>query len=166
MKATMRLVRKTFAATLLLGLVGAATSQAQELNSQQKALLENLKAVAQSKNNVQKTPQGTFSFKWLTATPGPEYEKAYFKLAELPNGSKMLFLSMLKKTAGGFELTTLVDKDANWTVDDAYRATGKTLADADKNISAAPDKTKISITPELHAAYKAMLEQLKYDLKQ
>ncbi len=165
MKAKKSLVREASVAALLFGLIGAAAGQGQELNSQQKALLDSMKAFAQSKNNVQKTAQGTFYFKWLSSLP-PDYEKAYFKLAELPNGSKMLFLSLLKKTGSGYELTTLVDKDANWTVDDAYKATGKTLAEADNNISKAPDKTKISITPEMHATYKAMLEQLKYDVRQ
>lgn len=165
MKATKSLVRKTFTAALLFGLLGAATARAQELSSQQKALLDAMKASAQSKSNVQKTAQGTFYFKWLSSPP-PDYEKAYFKLAELPNGSKMLLLSLLKKTASGYELTTLVDKDANWTVDDAYKASGRSLADADKNISAAPDKTKTTVTADLHALYRAMLEQLKYDVKQ
>ena len=59
----------------------------------------------------------------------------------------------------------LNDKDMNGTVEDAYKATGRTLTDADKAITTSPDKLKIPVTPEMVANWNAMLDELKWELK-
>jgi len=151
------------AITLAVGLIAPA-QQPQTVSPKLRGVLDSMKAYAETKNNVNRTPQGNFYFKWLMSPP-PEFEKAYFKLGELNKGTKFLSLALLKKTPGGVELIVLNDIDMNNGVEEAYKATGKNLQEADKAIGVAPDKTKVTVTPEMAHYWTAMIEELRWELK-
>ncbi len=151
------------AIALAVGLIAPA-QQPQTVSPKLRGVLDSMKAYAETKNNVNRTPQGNFYFKWLMSPP-PEFEKAYFKLGELNKGTKFLSLALLKKTPGGVELIVLNDVDMNNAVEEAYKATGKNLQEADKAIGVAPDKTKVTVTPEMAHYWTAMIDELKWELK-
>ena len=151
------------AIALAVGLIAPA-QQPQTVSPKLRGVLDSMKAYAETKNNVNRTPQGNFYFKWLMSPP-PEFEKAYFKLGELNKGTKFLSLALLKKTPGGVELIVLNDVDMNNAVEEAYKATGKNLQEADKAIGVAPDKTKVTVTAEMAHYWTAMIDELKWELK-
>lgn len=151
------------AIALAVGLIAPA-QQPQTVSPKLRGVLDSMKAYAETKNNVNRTPQGNFYFKWLMSPP-PEFEKAYFKLGELNKGTKFLSLALLKKTPGGVELIVLNDIDMNNAVEEAYKATGKNLQEADKAIGIAPDKTKVTVTPEMTHYWTAMIDELRWELK-
>ena len=151
------------AIALAVGLFASA-QQPQTVSPKLRGVLDSMKAYAETKNNVNRTPQGNFYFKWLMSPP-PEFEKAYFKLGELNKGTKFLSLALLKKTPGGVELIILNDVDMNNAVEEAYKATGKNLQEADKAIGIAPDKTKVTVTPEMAHYWTAMIDELRWELK-
>lgn len=136
----------------------------EELNARQKTVL-GIKAAAEAKNNVNRVPQGAFYFKWLTSAP-PEWDKAYFKLGELAKGGRTLSLQLIRKTKdGSTELMILHDADFKLTVEDGYRVTARTLADADRAIAVTPDKYKFAVTGKEIDWFRSMIDQLKYDLE-
>jgi hypothetical protein len=149
--------------TLAVGLIASA-QQPQTVSPKLRGVLDSMKAYAESKHNVNRTPQGTFYFKWLMSPP-PEFEKAYFKLGELNKGTKFLSLQLIRKTPAGVELIVLNDVDMNNAVEDAYKATGKTYQEADRNIGVAPDKMKVAVTPEMAQHWAAMIEELRWELR-
>jgi len=151
------------AIALAVGLYASA-QQPQTVSPKLRGVLDSMKAYAESKNNVNRTPQGNFYFKWLMSPP-PEFEKAYFKLGELSKGTKFLSLALVRKTPGGIELIVLNDVDMNNAVEEAYKATGKNLQEADKAIGMASDKTKVPVTPEMAQYWAAMIDELKWELK-
>lgn len=151
------------AIALAVGLFASA-QQPQTVSPKLRGVLDSMKAYAESKNNVNRTPQGNFYFKWLMSPP-PEFERAYFKLGELSKGTKFLSLALLKKTPGGVELIVLNDVDMNNAVEEAYKSTGKNLQEADKAIATATDKTKVAVTPEMAHYWTAMIDELKWELK-
>ena len=152
--------------TLIAAALGAAAQQTPtQVTPKLKDVLDQMKAYAASRPGMtSKIPQGTFYFKWLQAPP-PDFEKAYFKFGELNVGKKFLCLKLLRKTPGGDEVTVLNDNNMSSTVEEAYRATGRTYADADRAIQTSQDKLKIAITPEMNATWAAMLEELKWELR-
>ncbi len=151
------------AVALAVGLYASA-QQPQTVSPKLRGVLDSMKAYAETKNNVNRTPQGNFYFKWLMSPP-PEFEKAYFKLGELSKGTKFLSLALIKKTPGGVELIVLNDVDMNNAVEEAYKATGKNLQDADKAIAMSTDKTKVAVTAEMVQYWGDMVEELKWELK-
>jgi len=148
---------------LVAGLVASA-QQPQTVSPKLRGTIDNMKAYAEGKNNVNRTPQGNFYFKWLMSPP-PEFEKAYFKLGELNKGTKFLSLQLIRKTPAGVEMIVLNDVDMNNAVEDAYKATGRTYQEADRAIGSAPDKTKVPVTPEMSQYWAAMIDQLKWELR-
>lgn len=152
--------------TLIAVAMGAtAQQQPTQVSPKLREVVDQMKAYAAAKPSmISKIPQGTFYFKWLQSPP-PDFDKAFFKLAELNVGKKFLTLSLIRKTSAGVELLILSDNDMNGSVEDAYKATGRTLADADRAITTSSDKLKIQLTPEMIANWNAMLDELKWELK-
>jgi hypothetical protein len=151
------------AVTLAVGLLASA-QQPQTVSPKLRGVLDSMKAYAETKSNVNRTPQGNFYFKWLMSPP-PEFEKAYFKLGELSKGTKFLSLALLRKTPGGVELIVLNDVDMDNAVEEAYKSTGKNLQEADKAIAVNTDKTKVPVSPEMAQYWAAMIDELKWELK-
>jgi len=149
--------------TLAVGLPAFA-QQPQTVSPKLRSVLDSMKAYAESRNNVTRTPQGSFYFKWLMSPP-PGFERAYFKLGELNKGTKFLSLALVKKTSGGVELIVLNDVDMNGGVEEAYRANGRNLQEADRAIGMAPDKSKVGVTSEMSHDWTAMIDELKWELK-
>jgi len=148
-----------------VALAATAQQQATEISPKLKEVIGQMKAYVATKPGLSsRIPQGTFYYKWLQSPP-PDFEKAYFKFAELNVGKKFLTLSLIRKTSAGVELIILNDMDMNGNVEEAYKATGRTLADADRAITISSDKLKIPVTPEMIANWNAMLDELKWELK-
>jgi hypothetical protein len=150
--------------TLAVGL-NATAQQPQTVSPKLRSVLDSMKAYAENRNNVNKTPQGTFYFKWLMSPP-PGFERAYFKLGELNKGTKFLSLALVKKTPGGVELIVLNDVDMNGGAEEAYQASGRNLQDADKAIAMAPDRSKVAVTPQMAHDWTSMIDELKWELKE
>lgn len=143
----------------------AATAQPTQVSPKLKDVIDQMKAYAATKPGLSsKIPQGSFYYKWIQ-NPPPEYEKAYFKFAELNKGEKFLTLSLSRRTSAGVELVMLNDKDMNGNVEEAYKATGRNLTDADRAINTSPDKLRVAVTPEMQTTWHAMLDELKWELK-
>ena len=160
-----RILSIVTAFTLLAVAMGATAQQPTQISPKLREVIDQMKIYAAGKPGLSnRIPQGSFYYKWIQSPP-PGYEKAYFKFAELNKGEKFLTLSLSRKTSAGVELVMLNDKDMNGTVEDAYKATGRTLTDADRAINASPDKLKIPVTPEMVAHWNAMLDELKWELK-
>ena len=141
------------------------TAAAQQASPKLTDTIEHMKAYAATKQGlVSRTPQGTTYYKWIQSPP-PGVEKAFFQLIEMNTGRKFLCLKLLRKTAAGSEVTVLNDNNLSSTVEEAFRATGRTYADADKAIQTSQDKVKVPVTPEMHATWAAMLDELKWELK-
>ena len=151
------------AIALVAGLLASA-QQPQTVSPKLRGIVDSMKAYAEGKHNVNRTPQGNFYFKWLMSPP-QEFEKAYFKLGELNKGTKFLSLQLIRKTPAGAELIVLNDVDMNNAVEDAYKATGKTYQEADRVIGSAPDKSKVPVTPEMAQHWAAMIEELRWELR-
>lgn len=150
------------AALLALGAVLFA-AEPQTLSPRMKLTVAALKSAAEEKGSVTRIPQGAFYFKWLSSPP-PEWDKAYFKLGELSKGTRFLSLQLVKKGSGGLELLVLNDVEVNGAPEEAYRSTGKNLPDADKNLNANFERSKTPVTAEMIHLYKAMLDQLNWEL--
>ncbi len=151
--------------TLVALALGATAQQPTQVSPKLREVLDQMKAYASSKPGlVNKIPQGTFYFKWLQSPP-PGYEKAFFQYTDLNVGKKFLYLKLGRKTPAGLELLVLTDIDLYGIVGEAYKATGRTLADADRAINASPQKLKIPVTPEMQATWNAMIDELKWELK-
>jgi hypothetical protein len=143
----------------------ASAQQSPQTSPKLRGVVESMKAYAGSKQGLMtRTPQGTFYFKWIQSPP-PEFEKAYFKLGELNKGTRFLSLNLIRKTSAGVELVVLNDVDMNANIEEAYKATGRTLQDADRAIMMSSDKLKISVTAEMINHWVAMLDELKWELK-
>jgi len=152
--------------TLIAAALGAAAQQTPtQVTPKLKDVLDQMKAYAASRPGMtSKIPQGTFYFKWLQAPP-PDFEKAYFKFGELNVGKKFLSLNLIRKTSAGVELVILNDNDMNGSVEEAYKATGRTLADADRAITTSSEKLKVPVTPDMITNWNAMVEELRWELK-
>jgi len=141
------------------------TAAAQQASPKLADTIEHMKAYAATRQGlVSRTPQGTTYYKWIQSPP-PGVEKAFFQLIEMNTGRKFLCLKLLRKTAAGSEVTVLNDNNLSSTVEEAFRATGRTYGDADKAIQTSQDKVKVPVTPEMHATWAAMLDELKWELK-
>lgn len=161
----MRRILSTVIPVGVLAVALTAAAQQTQISPKLKSAIDHMKEYAASKQGlVSRTPQGTFYFKWIQSPP-PDFEKAYFKLGELNVGKKFLTLNLIRKTAAGVELVILNDLDMNSNVEEAYKATGRTLADADRAISTSSEKLKVPVTPEMQATWAAMLDELKWELK-
>ncbi len=153
--------------TVLVALIASLplATLAQQASPKLKDVVEHMKQFATSHGGlVSRMPQGTSYFKWLQ-NPPPGYEKAFFQLIELNIGKKFLSLKLVRKTSAGVELTVLTDNDMNGNVEEAYRATGRTLADADRAIQTTQDKLKTAVSPELVSKWTEGLDELKFELK-
>ena len=148
---------------LVLGL--AAPSAAQELPPKLRTLVQELKGDAESKNQVNRTQQGNFYFKWLQQAP-EKWDKAYFKMGELSKGVRFLSLQLIRKTQQGVEMLVLNDQQFDLLVEEAYKGAGKSISDADKNIQYNTAKAKVPLTPEMSAWFSEMVEELKWELRQ
>lgn len=151
----------------LLAVAPAAAAQqpGPEISPKLKEVVGQMKAYAATRPSLtSRIPQGTFYYKWLQSPP-PDFEKAFFKFAELNVGKKFLTLNLIRKTPAGVELIILNDIDMNGNVEEVYKATGRTLADADRAITTSSDKLKIPLTQEMIANWNAMLDELKWELK-
>jgi hypothetical protein len=137
---------------------------AEELSPKTRNLVASFKSAAEGKNQVNRTQQGSFYFKWLQSPPA-EWDKAYFKLGELVKGARFLSLQLIRNTPQGVEMLVLNDAQLDLAVEEAFRGTGKTLADADKNIAYNTEKAKVPVTPEMANWFAAMLDELRWDLK-
>jgi hypothetical protein len=143
----------------------ASAQQPPQISPKLKGVVESMKAYAGSKPGlVSRIPQGTFYFKWIQSPPA-EFEKAYFKLGELNKGTKFLSLNLIRRTPAGVELVVLNDIDMNSNIEEAYRATGRTLQDADRAIAMSSEKLKIPVTPAFIDYWNAMIDELKWELK-
>ena len=161
MKSTKLLALGLSALALTLGV---RYGSAQELNPKQRALVQSLKSYAESKPGmVNRIPQGSFYFKWLQ-TPPEGWDKACFKLGEMAGGQKFLSLQLIKKTPTGVELVTVNDLELNFVPEEAYKGSGKTVAEADKSIVSSPQKAKIPLTPALTNDFAVSLDQLRWEL--
>jgi hypothetical protein len=162
----MRRILATVITICVLAVALVATAQqAPQVSPKLKDVIDHMKEYAATRQGlVSKTPQGTFYFKWIQSPP-PDYEKAFFKVGELNVGKKFISLNLIRKTSAGVELIILNDMDMNASVEEAYKATGRTLADADKAISTSSEKLKVPVTPEMQATWAAMLDELKWELK-
>ena len=141
------------------------TAAAQQASPKLTDTIEHMKSYAATKQGlVSRTAQGTTYYKWIQSPP-PGVEKAFFQLIEMNTGRRFLCLKLLRKTAAGSEVTVLNDNNLSSTVEEAFRATGRTYADADRAIQTSQDKVKVSVTPEMHATWAAMLDELKWELK-
>ncbi|MFI5181090.1 MAG: hypothetical protein ACHQPI_06850 [Thermoanaerobaculia bacterium] len=150
--------------TLVVVAIGATAQQPTQISPKLREVIDQMKVYAAGKPGLSnRIPQGSFYYKWIQ-NPPPGYEKAYFKFAELTKGEKFLTLSLSRRTPAGVELVMLNDKDMNGAVEDAYKATGRTLTDADRAINTSPDKLKIPVTPEMQSTWNAMLDELKWEL--
>lgn len=150
-------------------LAGAAFSipaaVAGELPPRQRQLIQAMKQVAETRPGmINRTPQGAFYFKWLSAAP-PGYDKAYFKLGELAKGDRFLSLQLIANKPGSVELTVLLDQEGNGSIDEVYQSAARSLAEADRVISTAPEKCKAALSAERSSTYRIMLDQLKWDLE-
>ncbi len=142
-----------------------SAQQPPQISPKLKEAVDRMKQYAASHQGlVSRTPQGTSYFKWIQ-NPPPNYDKAFFQLIELNVGKKFFSLKLVRKTAGGMELTVLTDNDMDGSVEEAYRATGRTLADADRAIQTSQDKLKTPVTPEMNSNWEAMIDELKWELK-
>ncbi len=142
-----------------------SAQQTPQISPKLKDVVDHMKQYAASHQGlVSRTASGASYFKWIQ-NPPPDYEKAYFQLIELNIGKKFLSLKLVRKTSAGTELTVLNDNDMNAGVEEAYRATGRTLADADRAIQTSQDKLKTTLTPEMRSTWDAMLDELKWELK-
>lgn len=152
--------------SLLLSLAFAASAQQPpQVSPKLKDVVEHMKTYAASRPGlVSRTAQGTSTFKWI-GNPPQGYEKAFFQLIELNVGKKFLSLKLVRKTAAGVELLVLNDNDMNGSVEEAFRATGRTLQDADAAVRTSSDKLKTAVTPEMTTIWGAMLDELKWELK-
>lgn len=163
----MRRILSIAAIVTLAAVAPGATAQQQptQISPKLKDVVDQMKAHASSKPGLlTRIPQGSFYYKWIQSPP-PEYDKAFFKYADLTKGEKFLTLSLSRKTPAGVELLMLNDKDMNGAVEDAYKATGRTLAEADKAINTSPEKLKVAVTPEMQTTWNAMIEEIKWELK-
>jgi len=152
------------AIALVAGLLASA-QQTQTVSPKLRGIVDSMKAYAESKPQyMNRTPQGNFYFKWLMSPP-PGFDKAYFKLGELNKGTKFLSLQLIRKTPAGVELTVLNDIDMNNVVEEAFKATGKNLQEADKAIGMAADKTRLAVTPEMAQNWAVMIDELRWELK-
>jgi len=141
------------------------TAAAQQASPKLTDTIEHMKSYAAAKQGlVSRTAQGTTYYKWIQSPP-PGVEKAFFQLIEMNTGRKFLCLKLLRKTAAGSEVTVLNDNNLSSTVEEAFRATGRTYADADRAIQTSQDKVRVPVTPEMHATWAAMLDELKWELK-
>ena len=141
------------------------TAAAQQASPKLTDTIEHMKSYAATKQGlVSRTAQGTTYYKWIQSPP-PGVEKAFFQLIEMNTGRKFLCLKLLRKTAAGSEVTVLNDNNLSSTVEEAFRATGRTYADADRAIQTSQDKVRVPVTPEMHATWAAMLDELKWELK-
>src|SRR5205085_1923334 len=66
----------------------------------QAAVLAALKRSSEEKKSASRSADGAFYFKWLQSSIGA-YDKAYFKLSELPRNKKMLGLALIKNSPAG-----------------------------------------------------------------
>jgi hypothetical protein len=139
-------------------------AQAEELSPKARSLVASFKSAAEGKNQVNRTQQGSFYFKWLQGPP-VGWDKSYFKLGELVKGTHFLSLQLIRNTPQGVEMLVLNDAQLDLAVEEAFRGTGKTLADADKNIAYNTDKAKVPVTPEMASWFASMLDQLRWELK-
>jgi len=145
--------------------LAASAQQPQQVAPKLKDVVEHMKQYATSHQGLtSRTPQGVFYFKWIH-NPPQGYEKAYFKLGELNKGMRFLTLNLIRKTSSGVELVILNDLDMNSSPEEAYKATGRTLGDADRAIATSSDKLKTAVTPELLTIWAAMLDEMKWELK-
>jgi hypothetical protein len=157
---------RTLLVAPLLALLLAPTAQlAQEVSPKLKGVVDSMKRYAESHHGlVSRSSQATSYFKWIQ-NPPPGYEKAFFQLIELNLGKRFLSLKLILRTAGGVELTVLNDSDMSSVPNQAYRATGRSLSDADRAIQTSQDKLKTAVTPEMQKNWAAMLDELKWELK-
>lgn len=162
----MRRILATVITICVLAVALVATAQQPpQVSPKLKDVIDHMKEYAATRQGlVSKTPQGTFYFKWIQSPP-PDYEKAFFKVGELNVGKKFISLNLIRKTSTGVELIILNDMDMNANVEEAYKATGRTLADADRAISTSADKLKVPVTPDMQSTWAAMLDELKWELK-
>ncbi|HUM03601.1 MAG TPA: hypothetical protein VL084_15025 [Thermoanaerobaculia bacterium] len=162
----MRRILTTFITVSILGgALVAAAQQAPQISPKLKEVVDRMKAYATANPKfVNRTAQGAFYFKWIQSPP-PEYQKAFFQLGELNVGKRFLSLKLIRQTSAGVELLVLNDSDMNGSIEEAYKATGRTLADADRAMTTSSDKLKIPVTPEMTASWSAMLDELKWELK-
>ena len=143
----------------------AAAQQATQISPKLKDTIDHMKAYAATKQGlVSRTAQGTTYYKWIQSPPAG-VEKAFFQLIEMNTGRKFLCLKLLRKTAEGSEVMVLNDNNMSSTVEEAFRATGRTYADADRAIQTSQDKVKVPVTPEMNATWVAMLDELKWELR-
>jgi len=160
-----RILTTVITVSILAAALVATAQQAPQVSPKLKEVVERMKAYASANPKfVNRTPQGAFYFKWIQ-TPPPEYQKAFFQLGELNVGKKFLSLKLVRQTSAGVELLVLNDNDMNGNIREAYRATGRTLSDADRAITTSSDKLKVPVTPEMMANWSAMLDELKWELK-
>lgn len=160
-----RNVRTLLVAPLLAVSLAASAQVAQQVSPKLKGVVDSMKEYAASKQGlVSRTPQGTFYFKWIQ-NPPPGFEKAFFQLGELNKGTRFLSLKLVRRTSAGVELIVLNDTDMNSSPEEAYKATGRTLQDADRAISTSSEKLKTTLTPEMLSHWAAMLDELKWELK-
>ncbi len=151
--------------TLVAVALGAVAQQTPQVSPKLKEVADQMKAYAAGKPGMSsRIPQGSFYFKWLQSPP-PDFDKAYFKLGELNVGKKFLTLNLIRKTSAGVELMILNDNDMNGTVEEAYKATGRTLSDADRAITTSSEKLKVPVTQEMISNWNAMVDELKWELK-
>jgi hypothetical protein len=150
---------------VLSSVTTAGFARAQEISPKLKGVVDSMKRYAESHHGLMsRSSQGTSYFKWIQ-NPPQGYEKAFFQLTELNLGKKFLSLKLVRKTAGGVELTVLTDNDANGDLQEAFKATGRSLADADRTFTSSQNKLKTAVTPEMHKNWAAMLDELKWELK-
>lgn len=160
-----RNARTLLVAPLLAVSLAASAQVAQEVSPKLKGVIDSMKQYAASKQGlISRTPQGTFYFKWIQ-NPPQGFEKAFFKLGELNKGIRFLSLNLIRRTPAGVELMILNDSDMNSNPNEAYKATGRTLSDADRAISTSAAKLKIPVTPEMLSHWAAMIDELKWELK-
>ena len=150
--------------TLAVSCALVASAQ-QQVSPKLKDVVDRMKAYAASNPKfVNRTPQGAFYFKWIQNPPA-EYQKAFFQLGELNIGKKFLSLKLVRPTSAGVELLVLNDNNMDGSPEEAFKATGRTLQDADHAMTTSSDKLKIAVTPEMVTYWTAMLDELKWELK-
>lgn len=161
-------MRRILSIAAIFGIVATATGAAAQQQTQVpsvKKVAEQMKAYAAANPRfLSKTSSGSAYFKWIQ-NPPPEYQKAYFQLTEMNTGKRFLSLKLFRQGSGGGELLVLTDSEMNGTVKEAYKATGRTLADADRAMTTSSDKLKIAVTPEMQTTFNAMLEEISWQLK-
>jgi len=142
-----------FTATLLSTSFFVGSAKASELTDLVKT------EASKYKENVVTTPKATTYSINVVIPQG--YDAAILQYNEFNDGTQSFLLRLYKNIETGKELTLLADKDADTTLDNAYRDTGVDYLDAYNNVHAKGKNAEIDITRNIRDSYNFIISTLQ-----